>query len=166
MQLKVALTYRSHTLTQYYTGSTGNIWNCGMPPDNELTQVNMGQPFMEFLSIMINKVQLWLCKSSVECWSWEDICYLVSLHLGPWFLLLNFLSCFFSSLPCAIQSLLMNSLLLINADDRDGFVFCVFNGSLLGLKYWELQWGDLLPSNGSVLQGHLPLLSLMNTVRC
>lgn len=27
-----------------------------MPPDNELTQVSVGQPFMEFLPIMINKV--------------------------------------------------------------------------------------------------------------
>lgn len=27
-----------------------------MPPDNELTQVSVGQAFMEFLPIMINKV--------------------------------------------------------------------------------------------------------------
>lgn len=27
-----------------------------MPLDNELTQVSVGQPFMEFLPIMINKV--------------------------------------------------------------------------------------------------------------
>lgn len=26
-----------------------------MPPDNELTEVSGGQPFMEFLPIMINK---------------------------------------------------------------------------------------------------------------
>lgn len=52
-----------------------------MPPDDELTGVSEGQPFMEFLSIMINKVGL-VIASEVISGMLQLSCNPVSLHLS------------------------------------------------------------------------------------
>lgn len=92
-----------------------------MPPDNELTGVSEGQPFMEFLSIMINKLGL-VIASEVISGMLELSCNPASSHLSPRFLFLKALFCLFLLIWCPVQAILMNSALLIGIDNRDYFV--------------------------------------------
>lgn len=63
-----------------------------MPPDSELMQVSRGQPFMEFLSIMINKLGAVIAWEVIRGMQ-ELSCNPVSLHLCLPFLLFNAFFC-------------------------------------------------------------------------
>lgn len=78
-----------------------------MPVDDEFTQVSIGQPFMEFLPIMINKVGVVIALEVISGMQ-ELSSYPVLLHLRLHFLFLNALFCLFLLIPCAVQFLLMN----------------------------------------------------------
>lgn len=64
-----------------------------MPPDSELTQVRVGQAFMEFLPIMINKVGVVAAVEVISGMlelSRYCMCNLGSLHMRVQFLFLLF----------------------------------------------------------------------------
>lgn len=79
-----------------------------MPPDSELTQVSVGQPFMEFLPIMINKVGVVIAVEVISGMP-ELSCNPLPLHLSLPFLYLNALFCGALLMLCTVQPLLMNS---------------------------------------------------------
>lgn len=131
-----------------------------MPLDNELTQVSVGQPFMEFLSIMINKLGAVI--------AWEVIRGMlelssnpVSLYFGVQFLLLHAFLCmhpvlFFLLILCTVQSQLMNSPLLIGMDNKDRFVpQFLINAASPGTRWKAIEIVHLVGA----------LLSLVSTVK-
>lgn len=63
-----------------------------MPPDSELMQVSRGQPFMEFLSIMINKLGAVIAQEVIRGMQ-ELSCNPVSLQPGLQFPLFNAFIC-------------------------------------------------------------------------
>ena len=92
-----------------------------MPPDSELTRVSAGQPFMEFLPIMINKVGVLIALEVISGMP-ELSCNPLPLRLSLLFLYLNALFCVALLILCTAQRLLMNSPLLIDMDNKDCFV--------------------------------------------
>lgn len=76
-----------------------------MPSDNELTQVNVGQPFMEFLPIMINKVGVVIALEVISGML-ELSCNPVSLHPSLRFPFLNALFFLLLLILCAVHAAL------------------------------------------------------------